>query len=54
VESDDALLPIQRQDPRKIGPYRVADQLGEGGMGVVYAATHAGTRAAVKLNRFRA
>jgi serine/threonine protein kinase len=51
VESDDALLPVRRQDPRKIGPYRVVGRLGEGGMGVVYAATHAGTRAAVKLIR---
>jgi serine/threonine protein kinase len=51
VESDDALLPVQRQDPRKIGPYRVVGRLGEGGMGVVYAATHSVTRAAVKLIR---
>jgi eukaryotic-like serine/threonine-protein kinase len=51
VESDDALLPVQRQDPRRIGPYRVVGRLGEGGMGVVYAATQAGSRAAVKLIR---
>ena len=51
MESDDALLPVHRQDPRKIGLYRVVGRLGEGGMGVVYAATHAGTRAAVKLIR---
>lgn len=51
MDSDDALLPVRRQDPRKIGPYRVVGRLGEGGMGVVYAGTHAGTAAAVKLIR---
>ncbi|MCO5998491.1 serine/threonine-protein kinase [Actinoallomurus rhizosphaericola] len=48
---DDALLPLQRHDPRKIGPYRVVGRLGEGGMGVVYAARRSGTRAALKLIR---
>ncbi|MFD8563132.1 serine/threonine protein kinase [Streptosporangium canum] len=44
------MTPINDNDPRQIGPYRIAGQLGAGGMGVVYAGTGPdGARVAVKL-----
>lgn len=42
--------PLARDDPRRIGPYRLARRLGAGGMGVVYAGVdRAGQRVAVKV-----
>ncbi len=39
--------------PRRIGPYEIHEPVGEGGMGVVYRATHTGlgTQAAIKILR---
>ncbi|NRQ33934.1 serine/threonine protein kinase [Nonomuraea sp. NN258] len=42
--------PLKPDDPRRIGPYRLAHRLGAGGMGVVYAGVDpSGQRAAVKV-----
>ncbi|MEU7893378.1 protein kinase [Nonomuraea sp. NPDC049152] len=44
------MIPINDDDPRQIGPYRIAGRLGAGGMGVVYAGIGPdGVRIAVKL-----
>ncbi|WP_405145073.1 serine/threonine protein kinase [Sphaerisporangium sp. NBC_01403] len=44
------VFPLQRHDPAKVGPYRLAGRLGAGGMGIVYVGVDAaGQRAAVKL-----
>src|SRR4051794_29839979 len=39
--------------PASIGPYRVVDEVGRGGMGIVYAAVHVqlGKRVAIKMLR---
>jgi serine/threonine protein kinase len=43
-------MPALDSLPRKIGPYRVLEKIGEGGMGVVYLASDAGNRpVAVKV-----
>jgi serine/threonine protein kinase/tetratricopeptide (TPR) repeat protein len=39
--------------PSLIGPYRLLDQIGEGGMGVVYRAIHAETRQEVAIKMVR-
>ncbi|MEV7012701.1 serine/threonine-protein kinase [Streptosporangium sp. NPDC051022] len=44
------MIPIDDNDLRQIGPYRIAGRLGTGGMGVVYAGLDPdGARVAVKL-----
>ncbi|MFC7744037.1 serine/threonine-protein kinase [Nocardiopsis composta] len=44
------LRPLREEDPRRIGPYRVAGRLGQGGMGTVFGAIDEGGRCiAVKV-----
>ncbi|MFW5420403.1 serine/threonine protein kinase [Nocardiopsis sp. CNT-189] len=44
------LRPLREEDPRRIGPYRVAGRLGQGGMGTVFGAIDADGRCiAVKV-----
>ncbi|OAA20032.1 serine/threonine protein kinase [Frankia sp. EI5c] len=44
------LTPLTKDDPARIGPYRLANRIGAGGMGVVYLGfAHDGRPAAVKV-----
>jgi len=44
------LQPLQRHDPRTLGPYRVKGRIAVGGMGIVYLGIDSGgTKAAVKV-----
>ena len=44
------LQPLQRDDPRRLGPYRVKGRIAAGGMGIVYLGVDAnGIQAAVKV-----
>ena len=44
------LMPLLRDDPRRLGPYRVKGRIAVGGMGIVYLGVDSGgTKAAVKV-----
>ncbi|GAA3205784.1 serine/threonine-protein kinase [Actinocorallia longicatena] len=45
------LLPLELEDPKLIGGYRLRGRLGEGGMGVVYLAGSLGDHVAIKTMR---
>src|SRR5689334_2559708 len=45
--------PHEQRLPVEIGPYRIVDSLGQGGMGVVYRAVHKETGAPIALKTVR-
>ncbi|WP_239405876.1 serine/threonine-protein kinase, partial [Frankia sp. Cj3] len=38
--SGNVVAPLRPEDPRQLGPYRIAGRLGQGGMGAVFLASH--------------